>query len=478
MSSVRHESSNYLMLLSLFVMSLAIPVGAGVGMKPRFVDDMKNITVEVGQDASFTCVVSEIHGYRVGWVKANSKAIQAIGTHVITHNERVSVSHDDARRKWMLHIAKAQLEDSGPYMCQLNTDPMKSRMGVLNVIIKPDIVDVTGPRAVAEGGNVRLVCDARGEPPPDVFWTRENKDKIIITDKNTGRRTAVKRVDGSVLELHKVKKNEAGSYLCIASNGHPPTVSRRVQLDIKFRPVVHVPVQKVNASPGRKVQIECNIESYPRADVSWEFTAERGEPPLPILSDNKYTKEEFLLSEYTTRTVLSIKNFTKEDVGLYACGARNEMNKDGDKVDGVVYLNMDRVESSTIHYDMYFTEYEISLMPDNDQQVMYYDPESKSHGQWSRKRQYSTLRPGSGRRGHLGEDVRRRGEAGPGGGGGGGQNHQQEDKVDDHSEEDDQKEQHQKQRYNGLLNSSSTLQAGVLQIVLLKLVLLILFVLT
>ena len=36
----------------------------------------------------------------------------------------------------------------------------------------------------------RLVCDARGEPPPDVFWTRENKDKIIITDKNTGRRTA------------------------------------------------------------------------------------------------------------------------------------------------------------------------------------------------------------------------------------------------------------------------------------------------
>ena len=80
------------------------------------------------------------------------------------------MSHDEARRKWMLHIAKAQLEDSGPYMCQvlyyimyctvlyymqLNTDPMKSKMGVLNVIIKPDITDVTGPRAVQEGGNVR-----------------------------------------------------------------------------------------------------------------------------------------------------------------------------------------------------------------------------------------------------------------------------------------------------------------------------------
>ena len=52
-------------------------------------------------------------------------------------------------------VFKAQLEDSGPYMCQLNTDPMKSKMGILNVIIRPDITEVTGARVVAEGGNVR-----------------------------------------------------------------------------------------------------------------------------------------------------------------------------------------------------------------------------------------------------------------------------------------------------------------------------------
>ena len=34
----------------------------------------------------------------------------------------------------------------------------------------------------------RLVCEARGEPPPDVFWTRESKSKIIVTDKNSGKR--------------------------------------------------------------------------------------------------------------------------------------------------------------------------------------------------------------------------------------------------------------------------------------------------
>ena len=45
--------------------------------------------------------------------------------------------------------------------------------------------------------------------------------------------SSVSRVEGPVLELHKVRKSEAGSYLCIASNGHPPTRSRRVQVDVK-----------------------------------------------------------------------------------------------------------------------------------------------------------------------------------------------------------------------------------------------------
>ena len=42
-------------------MSLFKTVGAGVGTEPGFVTDMKNITVEVGQDATFVCTVSEIH---------------------------------------------------------------------------------------------------------------------------------------------------------------------------------------------------------------------------------------------------------------------------------------------------------------------------------------------------------------------------------------------------------------------------------
>lgn len=77
--------------------------------------------LEVPSLKSSSCV------QQVGWVKADTKAIQAIHDHVITHNPRVMVSHSD-HSTWNLHIKGAQKEDEGTYMCQINTDPMKSQV--------------------------------------------------------------------------------------------------------------------------------------------------------------------------------------------------------------------------------------------------------------------------------------------------------------------------------------------------------------
>ena len=39
-------------------------------------------------------------------------------------------------------------------------------------------------------------------------------------------------VDGSVLNLVKVSRLDMGAYLCVASNGVPPAVSKRIHLGI------------------------------------------------------------------------------------------------------------------------------------------------------------------------------------------------------------------------------------------------------
>lgn len=39
--------------------------------------------------------------------------------------------------------------------------------------------------------------------------------------------------DGEVLPLTKVSRNEMGAYLCIATNGVPPSKSKRIILDVE-----------------------------------------------------------------------------------------------------------------------------------------------------------------------------------------------------------------------------------------------------
>lgn len=66
----------------------------------------------------------------MAWIKADTKAILAIHEHVITNNARLSVTHSDYNT-WTLHIRGARREDRGIYMCQVNTDPMKSQVSHL-----------------------------------------------------------------------------------------------------------------------------------------------------------------------------------------------------------------------------------------------------------------------------------------------------------------------------------------------------------
>ena len=70
--------------------------------------------------------------FQVGWIKADTKAIQAIGKHVISNNQRISVSHDSTRSKFRLHISGATLDDAGPYMCQINSMPVRKQVRYAN----------------------------------------------------------------------------------------------------------------------------------------------------------------------------------------------------------------------------------------------------------------------------------------------------------------------------------------------------------
>ncbi|KOB75839.1 Uncharacterized protein OBRU01_06952 [Operophtera brumata] len=216
-------------LLAIFMLGLDSKL-VGQAFQPEFSEPLMNLTVPIGRDATFRCLVLNLGGYRVGWVKADTKAIQAIHVHVITNNHRVGVSHN-GQTVWNLHIRNVQEEDRGQYMCQINTDPMKSQMGHLEVVIPPDFIpeETSGDVMVPEGGTARVSCRARGMPTPRIMWRREDGTDIVIRDPSGGK-TKAQVYEEEVLILNKISRSDMGAYLCIASNGIPPSVSKRITI--------------------------------------------------------------------------------------------------------------------------------------------------------------------------------------------------------------------------------------------------------
>ncbi|XP_064538516.1 lachesin [Drosophila montana] len=313
------DRNDKMLIVVLLIVALIEAIGA---FQPEFVESISNVSVAVGRDATFTCHVRHLGGYRVGWLKADTKAIQAIHENVITHNPRVTVSHLD-QNTWNLHIKSVSEEDRGGYMCQLNTDPMKSQIGFLDVVIPPDFIseDTSSDVIVPEGSSVRLTCRARGYPEPIVNWRREDGSEIVLKD-NAGTKTLVSSFRGEVLKLTKISRNEMGSYLCIASNGVPPSVSKRISLSIHFHPVIQVPNQLVGAPLGTDVQIECHVEASPKSINYW--IKDTGEM---IVSSIKYHVQEGSQSMYETKMSMIVRKFQKEDVGSYRCIAKNSLGE-------------------------------------------------------------------------------------------------------------------------------------------------------
>ncbi|KAF2885575.1 hypothetical protein ILUMI_20598 [Ignelater luminosus] len=311
-------SSTHFVLLLLTASILQF----GAAYQPEFAEPIVNLTVPLGRDAIFRCLVHHLGGYRVGWVKADTKAIQAIHDHVITHNPRVSVSHND-HTTWNLHIHNVQEEDRGQYMCQINTDPMKSQLGFLDVVVPPDFIaeETSGDVMVPEGGMVKLTCRARGHPEAHVQWRREDGGDIIVREPS-GHRTRVTSYQGEVLRLMKVTRSEMGAYMCIASNGVPPTVSKRIIVNVHFHPVIQVPNQLVGAPLGTDVTLECIVEASPKSINYWvKGTGEM------VISSAKYDVQVAAKSLFEVQMTVTVRNLEKDDMGSYRCIAKNSLGE-------------------------------------------------------------------------------------------------------------------------------------------------------
>ncbi|KRF81172.1 lachesin isoform X2 [Drosophila virilis] len=290
---------------------------------PKFGELLQNVTVPVGREAVLQCVVDNLQTYKIAWLRVDTQTILTIQNHVITKNHRMSITHAE-KRAWILRIRDVKESDKGWYMCQINTDPMKSQVGYLDVVVPPDILDypTSTDMVIREGSNVTLKCAATGSPTPTITWRREGGELIPLP--NGAEAIAY---NGSFLTIGKVNRLNMGAYLCIASNGIPPTVSKRVMLIVHFPPMIWIQNQLVGAALAQNISLECQSEAYPKSINYWMKN------DTIIVPGERFVPETFE-SGYKITMRLTIYDVDISDFGAYRCVAKNSL---GD-TDGAIKL--------------------------------------------------------------------------------------------------------------------------------------------
>lgn len=107
--------------------------------------------------------------FQVGWLRASDQTILSVHTRTVTHNARISVSYESGGTSggasagvfgvtgssqaaeeivngtWRLHIRQLKESDRDCYMCQINTDPMISELGCLDIHGECRALSLLGP---------------------------------------------------------------------------------------------------------------------------------------------------------------------------------------------------------------------------------------------------------------------------------------------------------------------------------------------
>lgn len=295
------------------------------GQMPNFDVPVMNITAVAGTTAVLPCTITGIGDHQVAWVDHRKKLLTVSDKRII-QDPRISIERPYTK-DWNLHIRNVRVNDSGEYLCQINTKPVKSMKLLLTIQEPPIILEHAGDQIVKEGATVALWCKVTGEPYPAVKWYRlytydQSSSKAVIGD------------DGEALKIHNISRYCEDVYECVADNDIEPKASQKMKVSVQFAPEVELYTYKMGQSQGKETILDCRITANPHGYIVWKRNGRE------ITTTHKYGITVYEDDRYTKTLSLRIGNLNENDFGKYECFAQNEHGTDNEEM--TLYEHIER----------------------------------------------------------------------------------------------------------------------------------------
>ncbi|XP_013392958.1 fibroblast growth factor receptor-like 1 [Lingula anatina] len=184
---------------------------------------------------------------------------------------------------------------------------------------------------IREGKTVKIICPVTADPPPLLLqWS---KDKELI---HAGWERF--KMTKNFLKIQDVMKEDAGNYICKATNGFGSRMVNITLVVMEFRnesftgtdmysefghghhtgtvPKFSQPSKmrrkNIQRPVGSSVRFKCKASGKPRPTILW-------------YKDSKELTEEDIGHAKKTRWTLKLRNLKKEDSGKYTCKVTNQV---------------------------------------------------------------------------------------------------------------------------------------------------------
>ncbi|XP_078796428.1 fibroblast growth factor receptor-like 1 isoform X2 [Oryzias latipes] len=179
------------------------------------------------------------------------------------------------------------------------------------------------------GSAIKMPCPVEGDPPPLIMWTKD--------DRNIHSGWIRFRILRMGLKIKEVEADDAGTYICKATNGFgsvninytlividdpgsdktgkPEGAKSELSIEKFVRPRFSQPTKmrkRVIARPvGSSVRLKCAASGNPRPDIIW-------------LKDDRPLTEQEVGEGRQKKWTLSLRNLMPQHSGRYTCRVSNQ----------------------------------------------------------------------------------------------------------------------------------------------------------